>query len=316
MDVKSITRILRSIEERNEFSEAIRSLEAMQEISNDNRFRITNAGPMNPGKSTFFNALLRKREVFKTSDARQTAVCQEEPWGQLFTLIDTPGCNSVVSQDFKESEIAFRKADFITFVHNISTGGLQKSELDILKGIQASFGKKDFAQRVCIVCNRIDDVPDEETIERNKSEILTQIKNNLKVDLKLYCVSPLYYLEGIDYEIKNEKDDAKFFYDSSNMAVLIKAINDAYTNLGKRRSFDFADLLKKLKTTYSNQCTRLEEFEFELLEEQTEVREKWEGALDNIRSAWNECARVEEFEPVLLQGQTEVHDVFKFFHHF
>ena len=236
-----------------DFSEEIENLAASLRAGSDSRFRITNAGPMNPGKSTLFNAFMRKEEVFKTADARQTAVCQEEEWGDSFCLVDTPGCNSAVFEDNRESVAAFRKADLITFVHNINTGGLINAEMTILKNLLSIFGEEDFKRRVCLVCNRIDDAPDEDTIIRNANEIKKQLKENLKIQLETFCVSPLNYLAGVSSEKEGQKDSAQIYYEQSRMKSLLDYIYVTFKKYGKRQSFDFCRLQTKLKAERDNQ---------------------------------------------------------------
>lgn len=230
-------------------SEDFENIKNLLSASSDKKFRIVNAGPMNPGKSTLFNAILNKGEIFKTADARQTSVAQEESWKNDIVLIDTPGCNSTVLEDNVESLAAFRKADFITFVHNINTGGLNDAELRILSHIKTIFGETDFQSRVCIVCNRIDDIEDDQTLIRNRNEINSQVQDNLGMELKLYCVSPLNYLEGLKCAAAGKKEEAQLFIESSKMSEFLDAIDTAIAT-GKRgmsQLKSFVDKLEKMQ---------------------------------------------------------------------
>ena len=287
METKEILDAIRSLS--GDFDEEIANLTAALVAEKDSRFRITNAGPMNPGKSTLFNAFLRKEEVFKTADARQTSVCQEEDWGDTFRLIDTPGCNSAVFEDNQESVAAFRKADLITFVHNINTGGLIKAEMEILKNLLAIFGKEDFTKRVCLVCNRIDDVQDDETIDRNVDEIKKQLKDNLKVQLTIFCVSPLNYLAGVSCEKKGKKEEAQIYYDCSKMNNLFNFVNDVWKKSGKRSLLDFHALQSKLEAARELQNNDLQTNRKSLSQIRSSAKAHWKQALENIRPAWDEC---------------------------
>ena len=286
MKIKNVINILKQIPE--DFEEEIKKLEVWQTASHDNLIRIANAGPMNPGKSTLFNAFLRKEEVFKTADRRQTSVCQEEPWKEGFSLLDTPGCNSIVSEDNKESISAFRRADFILFVHDIMTGGLINDEINVLKSLRLVFGQKEFLNRVCIVCVRIDDAEDE-AIERNRNEIVSQLKENLDVSLRMFCVSSKYYLRGVQSEENGDKDEADVWYEASNMQELLGFIDAAAGKYGKRVPIDLNALAEKLSETRKNMKTKLKKEKKALSQEQDDIRAAWQDALNNIRPAWERC---------------------------
>lgn len=286
MKIKNAIRILKMLP--GDYEEEIEKLEVWQTTAYDSVIRIANAGPMNPGKSTLFNAFLRKEEVFKTADRRQTSVCQEEPWKDGFALLDTPGCNSVVFEDNKESVSAFRRADFIVFVHDIMTGGLINDEINVLKNLLLVFGKKEFLNRVFMVCVRIDDAEDD-AIERNRNEIVTQLKENLDVNLRMFCVSSKYYLRGIQSEENGDKEEAEVWYETSNMQELLDFINAAAGKYGKRVPIDLNALAEKLSETRKTLETELEKEKKALSQEQDEIRAAWQDALDNIRPAWEKC---------------------------
>lgn len=286
MKIKNIIKTLKMLPE--DFEEEIEQLEVWQTTPHDTVIRIANAGPMNPGKSTLFNAFLRKKEVFKTADRRQTSVCQEEPWKEGFALLDTPGCNSVVFEDNKESVSAFRRADFILFVHDIMTGGLINDEINVLKNLLTVFGKKDFLNRVYFVCVRIDDA-DEDAIKRNRSEIVTQLKDNLDVSLRLFCVSSQYYLRGVQCEENGDKEEAEIWYEASNMRELLDFIDTSTGKYGKRTPINLNALAKKLSEVRKTRQTELEKERKAFFQDQNEVRAAWQDAMNNIRPAWERC---------------------------
>ena len=286
MKLTEIIHVLKSLQ--GDFDEEIRNLEVWRTAPHDNVIRIANAGSMNPGKSTLFNAFLRKEEVFKTADRRQTSVCQEEPWKDGFALLDTPGCNSVVFEDNRESVSAFRRADFIVFVHDIMTGGLVNAEINVLKNLLLVFGKKEFLNRACMVCVRTDDAEDD-AIERNRNEIVTQLEENLDVKLKMFFVSSKYYLRGVQCEENGDKEEAEVWYEASSMQELLDFIDAAAGKYGKRIPIDLNALAEKLSETRKTMKTELDKEKKALAQEQDEVRAAWQDALDNIRPAWERC---------------------------
>lgn len=99
--------------------------------------RVVNAGVLNGGKSTLYNALCGKRELFPTADARRTTECQAEEFYNL-RLIDTPGLDST-SQDEKRARETYRRSHIVLFVHSAISGELDAREMGFLTTLRELF---------------------------------------------------------------------------------------------------------------------------------------------------------------------------------
>lgn len=269
-----------------EFNSDAEILSALLEKLKDKAFRIVNAGPLNPGKSTLFNALLEKKEVFKTADVRQTVCCQEEPWKENVILVDTPGCNAVNSEDYIVSLEAFRKADFLLFVHNVTTGSLTKAELEILKKIHEFYGDNDFKERVCIVCNRSDETSRSDA-ERNIAAILASLQEFFGIALPVFLVSPLLYLKGIDKNTSQKK--SQFFIRESNMRELQAYLETSLKRLDIRGSECLKAVCQKLEKSKAEYSENLSNMREQVNSAKKNARNSWTMVLREIRPVWNRC---------------------------
>lgn len=285
MKIKKAIEILKMLPE--DFSEEIEKFVLWHDIPQDSIFRIANAGSMNPGKSSLFNAILGKSEVFATSDIRQTTVCQEVMWKQGVALLDTPGCDSIYPEDEKESVSAFRKADYILFVHNVRTGGLNSSEINILKLVQRVFGFEEFKNRVCIVCIRSDSVA-RDALTCIKTEIERQIKEYFDCSLKLFCVSAKHYFNGIRYREKGEMMAEDIYLKKSNMSIMIEHVENARRSLGKR-PFDWNSFAEKLLASKKEQERIIRKNKTLLSKAQATAKSDGDSLLKKVKEAWKEC---------------------------
>lgn len=161
-----------------------------------------NAGRMNHGKSSLFNALAHQRNLFKTGDVRTTTEQQCKEFTKDIVFIDTPGLDVKEKDDMVAFE-GYKKADLIIFVHTPNIGELHRNEIDRINQIAALFpSKNDFWQRFCFVFTF------KESLEDNQFEI---IKSKVLEDIKIHCggtnypvfnVSNMDYWDGIDNKSK------------------------------------------------------------------------------------------------------------------
>lgn len=279
MDTSKIISLLNSFSDI--FNDEIKLLSSLENLNKDSRFRIANAGPMNSGKSTLFNALLQKEETFKTADARQTIKCQEEPWDKNFTLVDTPGFNANGKDDNEATE-AFKSVDYILFVHNINTGGLNRAELKYLKYLQNIFGNNEFIKRVTIVCNKLDEA-DDDVISRNEAEIVSQLQENMQLKLQVLCVAPKIYLQAM---MTKDKKDKNILIEYSKMSPLIKHIQSNYQALGKRKYIDLEPIVAKLQSLKNDKETFSQKLYETINTKKSNASRDWQIALNNIEPAW------------------------------
>ena len=289
MEIKNAIRILKMLP--GDYEEEIEKLVLLQTIPEDSVFRIANAGSMNPGKSSLFNAFLgqSKSETFATSDVRQTTVCQEVMWKQGIALLDTPGCDSIYPEDEKESLSAFRKADYVLFVHNAETGDLNNSEIGILKLVQRVFGSEAFQKRVCFICTRSDSVTADDLVQV-KHEVEKQMKENFGCQLTSFDVSARFYLNGIRQQEKGESRQAEFYLKESNMPALIDYVGNVCGILGKRPFFDWKCFEEKLVESQKEQKKIGSKNKDLLSQAQASAKKAGDVLLKNVKAAWKECA--------------------------
>lgn len=256
----------------------------------DSHLYIANAGPMNPGKSTFFNALLNAPERFRTADVRQTTVNQLEPLTDRITLIDTPGCSSAQLADDEEAGAAFRMADIITFVHNICTGGLLKAEMDILTYLQSLFGD-DFPSRVLIVCNRTDETADAEEIQRNCGEITAQLHEWLHTALHLHPVSSTYFFEGMAM-LDAGNTDGNVLLQESGIPQLRTHLLKLTQKLGPRGLSAIQPILQRLNRIREEQQQCVDTARKDYRDARSAILNDWKSRVFGpIHDAWETCRK-------------------------
>ncbi len=292
IDMEDISEQLRQLSP--DFENEATILESLFQSIADTHFRVTNAGSMNPGKSMLFNAILKRKEVFKTSDIRQTTINQEEEMNSSIRLIDTPGCNSSNLEDDDEAAVAFRKSDLILFVHNIATGGLTKAELSTLQFIKNVFGSDDFLHRTCIICTRIDSTADEDETKRNAEEIQFQLKEYLlkeylNLELDILFASPISYFQGLNANKADKKDEAKSLISFSGIEKVKEYINNKSKRVGKRGKKQIGDLANRLSHIQSETKEVSENLSVSYHNELQQAIDTWGTTIQKIRPAWEEC---------------------------
>ena len=127
-------------------------------------------GPANAGKSTLFNQFLQsKTEYAKVSPIPGTTKKNQESDVGLFSIVDTPGADTVGTLGVEQKELAFRAAqdsDFIVILFD-AMQGIKQTELDLYNRIQELYKPN------IVVLNKIDMVQKEQKI------IIQQAAHNL-----------------------------------------------------------------------------------------------------------------------------------------
>ena len=229
-----------------EFSADADGLEAYLQSSGERRFVIANAGTTNTGKSTLFNALLGRLEAFKTADVRETTVCRDIGWTQSAVFTDTPGCGSSSAADDRETSKAYQRADLVLFVHNLSTGGLKRDEMDVLEAVRRIMGERDFSERVLVIGTRQDECSDV-AAEINRKECLELIKSEFGCELKFFAASPKRHFRGLSFAQAGENGKAQVFLEKGGIAALADALRAAQRRLGKRGMDRFDNLKRRIR---------------------------------------------------------------------
>lgn len=161
----------------------------------EDRPKVVNAGILNAGKSTLFNAIVGEPEVFPTAGARRTVRQQTEQIAD-FTLVDTPGLDSQ-EQDEDESYEAYRQAQVILFVHSAARGEFDRQELEFLANFRDLYPDPNHRRKAVIpVLTKSDGIGEDlETIER---EIEAQWSEVMEVSPnEIFTVRAETHLEGL-----------------------------------------------------------------------------------------------------------------------
>lgn len=252
-------------------------------------FTIVNAGVMNPGKSTLFNAFVGQAECFKTADVRETTVAKTFEWENGIVLVDTPGCGSADSSDDTEAFNAFRSADIILFVHNLANGGLTKSEIRILHEIKKMFGKEEFVNRVFMVATRTDECADEKSVAESGCEIAKLVKDNLGCRLMSFAVSPVLHLNGIEAENAGKSDEAKVLKKTAGVDTLVRQLKKSRRALGDAIEVKTMSLVARLKKLTADIGADVRKEKKDIADRRKSALEDWRLNEKKIEETWREC---------------------------
>ena len=147
--------------------------------------RIVVLGKFNQGKSSLLNALIGS-SIFDVSDKRETIeVKGHEHNGAMW--IDTPGLDADEEDDSKAELAALEIADAIFFVHDVSSGELDKITNDRLINIyKNSNNKKNIFLILTKICQK-----DESELEKIMEKIRVQARS-----IPIFSVSSSRYEQG------------------------------------------------------------------------------------------------------------------------
>ena len=174
-------------------------LNQLSELQNNaKKFYIVNAGRMNSGKSSLFNSLAKKKEMFPTKDVRTTLVQCEKKYIKDIYFIDTPGLDAT-DEDDKEAYDAYKKADLILFIHTPNIGEMHQSEIDNINKMAALFPRKeDFWKRFCLVFTFKEAMEDEDFKQIKDKSVKDIRKNCGNYKFEIFAVSNDDFWRGID----------------------------------------------------------------------------------------------------------------------
>ena len=168
-------------------------------VSDSDKFYLVNAGRMNHGKSSLLNSLTGKiDDFFEVQDRRTTVKNKEYEYAKNVYFIDTPGLNAH-DKDNREAVKAYKKANMILFVHNLSVGDIRKEEINDLKTILSCFNDvNSLVNKFILVLTGKDLVQSKDDLDAIKSKILFDIKNEIGIeDFKAFEISNTRYKKGL-----------------------------------------------------------------------------------------------------------------------
>jgi len=185
----------------------IQSLKKLRKAKFENEITLTCVGLYNHGKSTLLNILIKDFDfiTFKTADARETTHNKSIIYNDI-KYVDTPGLNAKKEDDKKVME-AIQNSDITLFVHTITTGELNKKEVEFLEKIQEHWSNpQEFIDRTIFVLSRIDNIEDCEDIEKTSNKMKEQIQDIFGCNCLIAPVSAIDYKDGM---IENENELVK-----------------------------------------------------------------------------------------------------------
>lgn len=260
------------------------------------RVKITNAGLLKAGKSSFFNALLdcSDGERFPTGAARKTIATDEEKLeGQLF-LVDTPGIDARDEDDEKTFE-AILESDIIVFIHNIKTGEYKRAEIEFINRICDEMDRReDIKDRLVFVASWIDEREENNDLNEVISIMQGQLVDACGYKPEIETISSKRYLKGLSENKENLKNK------SNVLPVRAKIVKmaDIILNMKKEMLGRHLDKLKKATIPlFTNKVTELknkiERIEIEHRQRGNEISREWR----ELRKTINEKLLVlREFE--------------------
>lgn len=171
-----------------------------QIISDSDKFYLVNAGRMNHGKSSLLNSLTGQVEdVFEVQDKRTTVKNKTYQYNENIYFIDTPGLNANDNDD-QEAIKAYKKANIILFVHNLSVGDIRKEEVRDIKTIISCFNNIDnLVDKFVLVLTGKDAIQSKDDLNNIKNKVLLDIKNETGLTgFKVFAVSNTTYKNGLN----------------------------------------------------------------------------------------------------------------------
>ena len=199
--------------------------------------RIAVLGKFNHGKSTLLNAIV-VGDRFKTSDTRETVkVARHDHDG--VTWIDTPGLDADIGgQDDKAATTAaFREADFLLLVHQVTAGELDRFEITAFH--RHARQDKNYRAKILLVLTQIDQLNPDEVDQVTKS-IGRQLMAEVDLrDLPVAAVSAVRYGRAI------AKNDRRL-REVSGMDQLFERVAQAKAGIATRRRKETRRLLEML----------------------------------------------------------------------
>ena len=182
-----------------ELEERTLELEKVVFENNNSKITVVNAGVMNAGKSSVFNALLGSKDLFKVKDIRTTIENSETEFATNTYFVDTPGLEAV-NNDTDVAYEAYKKASVIVFVHSLHVGELHKNELEAINKIMSFFPNKQYFKNSFILVGTRKDMESE---DGQFDIVLGKMKKDMSVHCKLndfdyIAVSTTDYWEGVE----------------------------------------------------------------------------------------------------------------------
>lgn len=256
---------------------------------------VVNAGRMNHGKSSLFNALAGNENLFEVYDRPTTIRCDKIAIGNGIILIDTPGIDAR-EKDTTEALEAYQKADMIMFVHSVNTGELHEDELNAINKISTMFPDENkFWQQFCLILSHSD---------YKKADEINVIKKKAEADIASKCggrnfpifeTSSMRYWKGINghkdkfVEISGIKAVKEFLFANAK-ELCAAAVQLRQQRLDQKREEEKRLLDEKRKKHQQKISKKIQGNQ----STSTSIKREFEYIHNGAKSIWSDCHRLKQ----------------------
>lgn len=251
-----------------------------QIINDSDKFYLVNAGRMNHGKSSLLNSLTGEVEdVFEVQDKRTTVKNKIYQYNKNIYFIDTPGLNANDSDD-QEAIKAYKQANIILFVHNLSVGDIRKEEVRDIKTIISCFNNIDnLVDKFVLVLTGKDAIQSKDDLNNIKHKVLLDIKNETGLTgFKVFTVSNTTYKNGL----KNNKNK---LIEHSGIKLLHEYIDSFIMSSNSEIQDRICERIDLETEKVKNKLQLLEEEHAENIKKQEKVINEFKSRINDILSS-------------------------------
>mgnify|MGYP000844873510 CR=1 FL=1 len=201
------------------------TLKRLEKLANKDALPVvTVMGKYNHGKSRLLNELIGD-DLFAVADKRETkALHLAEHQG--VTWIDAPGLDADVHEvdDSFAEKALWIKSDIRFLVHAAKEGELDASETELLKSLNQD--EQQTKRQSIFVLTQIDQVADDETMERINHHLSAQLENT-----PIFPVSSVRHRKGVEENIP-------IFIEKSGIPALEEHLQKALEKVTEHRAFE------------------------------------------------------------------------------
>lgn len=204
--------------------------------------KIANAGLLNAGKSTLFNALCGEEELFATADARKTTAAQTKVITD-YELVDTPGLDAE-DGDTEKAFAVYRNSQIILFTHSVRIGELDALEVGFLEELRQLYADDELRKKsvipVLTKCGSTEDKRSE-VVDKVRRQWLQAMGVQPQV---IFQVRAKTHLKGID---KNKPPLCEYSQIPAlhkHIELVLEQVRSAREELAQRRINDELDGLR------------------------------------------------------------------------
>lgn len=251
-----------------------------QIIGDSDKFYLVNAGRMNHGKSSLLNSLTGEVEdVFEVQDKRTTVKNKTYQYNENTYFIDTPGLNAHDNDD-QEAIKAYKKANIILFVHNLSVGDIRKEEVRDIKTIISCFNSIDnLVNKFVLVLTGKDSIQSNNDLNNIRNKVLLDIKNETGLTgFKVFTVSNTTYKNGL----KNKKSK---LIEHSGIKLLHEYIDSFIMSSNSEIQDRICGRIDLETETVKNKLQLLKEEHTENIKKQEKIINEFKSRINDILSS-------------------------------